>query len=94
MLYGQRLKELEETQRLLVLQADLHRSMLRVESAALRRRVSRVSGFGRSLGGTSPWLLLGTLAGGFLAFRHWRSSARWVPMVLTAWRWFRWFRQK
>ncbi len=94
MLYGQKLKELEEMQRLLIVQADIHRSILRVESAALRRRLNPVSVLGQKVTGTSPWVLLGAVAGGILAFRRWRASARWVPMALTAWRWLRWWLQR
>ncbi len=91
MLYGQRLKELENTERLLIMQADVHRNLLRLESAALRDRLKR-SVLGQGWLGSNPWLALGALAGGFLAFRRWRDSARWVPVVVTVWRWVRaWF---
>ncbi len=89
MLFRQRLKELEDAQQVLLVQAELQRTILRLEGAALRRRADQFSILGQSLSGGSPWLVAGAVLGGFLAFRRWRRAARWVPAALTAWRWLR-----
>ena len=86
MLYRERLRELEETQRLLVAQSDLRRHLVREEITRLREQACRVT--------TNPWLLLGAAAGGFFAFRRWRSLSRWLPPALGVWRWLRgWLRK-
>lgn len=72
--------------RLLVLQADLHRTLLQAEALRLRARLSPVRE-GVRVG--RPWLLGVGAVAGLLAARRWRRALRWIPSGLAAWRWLR-----
>lgn len=94
MLSHSRLRELEAAKRLVVLQSDLHRQLLQMETAAWRERLTRA---GVAIGGTTPSrpvLAAASVIAGLLAFRHWRALARWAPSAFAAWRWWRSFIQK
>jgi hypothetical protein len=81
--------ELEERKRLLVLQADLHRTELRAELASVRARLQWVQSARDKVGAASPWLALGAGVAGILAARKWRNVVRWIPTALAAVRWIR-----
>jgi hypothetical protein len=89
MFTGQRLSELEERKRLLVLQSDMHRGLLRLEAGLWRERLSWVRSTQTTLAAGRPLLLAGGVVAGVVALRHWRSLLRWAPALLTAWRWAR-----
>ncbi len=84
---GQRLKDLEDAKRLLVLQSELHRRLLRLEFDSLCDRFAGVSAVRRSLRGGRPLLLGGAVLAGLLAVRRWRGWLRWVPTAAAAYRW-------
>jgi len=89
-----RLKELDEAKRLVVLQADVHRGLLQLESAVLREQLARLRSVGGTVTANRPLLIAGAAVAGLLAARHWRALARWVPSVLVAWRWWRRLRSR
>jgi hypothetical protein len=79
--------ELQERKRLLVLQSELDRASLCVECARLGARLSWMQNTQEKVRSASPWLALGAAAVGLLAARRGRKLARWLPTVLTVWRW-------
>jgi len=83
-MFAKKLNDLTERKWLIVLEADLHRSLVQLECANLRARLDSAHAAIRSGG---PWLLAGGAVAGLVAARHWRGLARWVPTALTAWRW-------
>jgi len=86
-----RIRELEAAKRLVVLQSDLHRQLIQMETTALRKRLT---GTGVADGRTipsRPILAAASVITGLLAYRHWRALARWAPSVFAAWRWWRSF---
>jgi hypothetical protein len=84
-----RLKELDDAKRLVVLQSDIHRGLLRLESAALCRRFTGLRAPPDELAANRPLILAGAAVAGVLAVRYWRTLARWAPSLLTVWRWWR-----
>jgi hypothetical protein len=84
-----RLRELDDTKRLVVLQSDIHRGLLQLESAAVRERLAGFLSARQKLAARGPLLIAGAAVAGVLAVRHWRTLARWAPSVLAAWRWWR-----
>ena len=85
----QRLAELEEVQRLLVAQADLHRGMIRLEFVSLKERLGWIGVARQSFQAGRPLFLAATALVGGVAATKWRKLARWVPAALSAWRWVR-----
>jgi hypothetical protein len=84
----EKLNELAERKRLLVLQADLHRAVLQAEVANARTRLLWVGQVREKLPG-GPWWLAGGAVAGFFALRQWRTALKWLPAGLAAWRWFK-----
>ncbi len=85
----ERLTELAEARRLLQAEADLHRQLIRMELADLRRyavATQTATGFFQT---NRPVKVAGAVMSGLLAARHWRSVLRWSPLLLSAWRWWR-----
>ena len=89
MFSGQRLKDLADARRSLVLQGDLHRSLLRLETAALRERFAGLVAPRDSLLSRRPLWVAGAVLAGVLAVRRWRALLRWAPTAVAAYRWFR-----
>ena len=83
------LNELAERRRLLVMEADLHRSLIGLECENLRGRFTTVREAGGIAAAGSPLLMAGGALAGFLGLRYWRHLAKWVPMAWTAFRWWR-----
>ena len=79
--------ELEARKRLLVLQADLHRIVLRAEWANLRSRLSWLDKIRDKVRSVSPWLAASTAVLGVLAAGRGRKLVLWAPVALAAWRW-------
>lgn len=81
-MFAQRqLTELAERRRLLVLEADLHRSLIRLERLASLQAARTMVATNR------PLLIAGGAVTGLLAMRHWRKLARWIPTALTVLSW-------
>jgi len=80
---------LAEATRLLVLQGDLHRSLLRFESDALRERFAGLARAREKRVSPGPLLFAGTVLAGLLAARRWRTLLRWAPTAVAACRWLR-----
>jgi hypothetical protein len=83
----QRLNELAEAKRLLALQGDLHRSLLRLDGCALRARFASLSAARAKLEAGRPLLFAGAVLAGVLAARRWRTLLRWAPTAVAAYRW-------
>lgn len=83
----EKLIELAERRRLLVLEADLHRNLIALESEGLRARVLELQAMRERVAAGGPWLVAGSAVAGLLAVRHWRKWLRWVPTAFTALRW-------
>ena len=94
MLARRRLSELAEAKRLVVLQADLHRNLLRLETDTLRERLAGLTGTRDKLWSGRPVWVAGAVLAGVLAVSRWRALLRWAPAVVTAYRWFRRFAAK
>ena len=87
-MFAQRqLNELAERRRLLVMEADLHRSLISLERESLRARLTDLREAREKVASHSPLLIAGGAVAGLLAMRHWRKLARWLPAALTALRW-------
>jgi hypothetical protein len=79
--------DLQVRKRLLTMQADLHRGLLKAEAANLRAQWSWVSEVGQKARSLNPWVSVGAAALGLVAAWRGRRLARWVPVALAAWRW-------
>lgn len=86
---SQRLNELAERKRLLLLEADLHRNLLGLECTALRARVAGLTDIRKQLAARSPLVLGGSAIAGWVAVRHWRKAIRWLPQAVSLWRMFK-----
>jgi hypothetical protein len=81
--------ELAERRRLLVMEADLHRSLIGLERENLRSRLADLQAAQERVASSRPLLFAGGAVAGLLAMRHWRKLARWIPAALTVLRWMR-----
>jgi hypothetical protein len=82
-----RMNALAERRQLLLLEAELHRSLIALECETLRARLAGLRSARAHLAAGGPWLVAGGAVAGFLAIRHWRKLAGWIPAALTAFRW-------
>lgn len=82
------LSDLAERKRLLILEADLHRALLRAEAVRARARLGWLNPGGGGLR-LSPWLLVGGALAGLVAARHASTVLKWLPTALDLWRRFR-----
>ena len=78
-----RLNELATHRRLLVMEAELHRSLIGLERTSLRERLASLQTAREKVAATRPLLMAGGAVTGLLAIRLWRKLARWIPAVLT-----------
>ncbi|HNQ88107.1 MAG TPA: hypothetical protein PKM73_05805 [Verrucomicrobiota bacterium] len=78
--------ELQERKRLVQLQAELQRTLLRAEVATVRARWSWLKDIRETARSTSPWWTTGAAILGLLAAWRGRSAARWIPVALAAWK--------
>jgi len=83
----QQLNELAERRRLLVMEADLHRSLIGLERESLRARLAGLQAARERVASGGPWLAAGSAVAGLLAVPHWSKLVRWIPTALTALRW-------
>lgn len=84
-----KMKDFAERKRLLVAEADLHRTFLQVE---VTRCQSRLDSMRQGVRTGGPWLAAGSAIAGVLLARKWRSLAGVIPGALAAWRWYRKFK--
>ncbi|MFM1769927.1 MAG: hypothetical protein RJA22_2456 [Verrucomicrobiota bacterium] len=89
------LHELAERKRLLVAEAELHRSLIQAEVTRCHARLETARE-GMRVGG--PWLAAGSALGGILLARKWRNLTSVLPTalpsLLAAWRWYKKFREQ
>jgi hypothetical protein len=88
-MFAKQMTELAERRRLLVVEADLHRSLIGLERENLRARLTDLQTARERVAAGSPLLIAGGAVAGLLAVRHWRKLARWIPVALTVLRWVR-----
>lgn len=81
------MNELAERRRLLLLEAELHRSIINLQCESLRKRLAGLTAAGERVKAGGPWLVAGGTVASVFALRHWRKVLRWAPMALTAARW-------
>ena len=77
------LNELATRKRLLVAQADLHRSVAAVSYLELRTRLGTAQ---EAMQSNRWWLFSGLAATGLVLGGQWRKLARWTPLALATWR--------
>lgn len=77
---------------LLILEGELHRSVIQLECAALQRRFTMLKTAQSQIAASGPWWAAGSAVAGLLAIRHWRKLLHWAPTLVTAARWLRKFR--
>ena len=83
-----KLSELTERRKLLLIEADLHRNLIMMEVENLRAHVADLES-ARQRVTSNPWMLAGGTIAGVFAFRHLRQLARWAPVAITAFQWFK-----
>jgi uncharacterized membrane protein YhiD involved in acid resistance len=88
----QKLNELAERKRLLLLEAELHRGLIGLERDSLQKRLAGLRTTQERVASNRPLVIAGSTVAGLLALRHWRKLACWMPTALTALRWFRHWR--
>lgn len=94
MLAKDQLNDLAERRRLLVMEADLHRSLIGLECESLRGRLGGLQAAREKVVSNTPWLMAGGAVVGLVAVRHWRELSRWLPAALTALRWLQALKNK
>lgn len=85
----EQLNDLAERRRLLLLEADLHRNVIRLECENIRKRVSALASIGERMKAGSPWVMAGSAVASIFALRHWRKVVKWTPAALGALRWIK-----
>lgn len=83
-----RLTEIAARKRLLVAQSHLQRTAVEVQFVQAAARLGWVASAGQKLRSHAGWLIPGAAVAGLLAARHWRPLAKWIPIGISAWRWF------
>lgn len=84
---SQQMKELAERRHLLVVEAEIHRSLIVLERESLRTRLAGLQAARQRVTAGGPLLVAGGAIAGLLTFRHWRKLLHWAPTALTALRW-------
>lgn len=74
------MNDLAERKRLLVAQADLHRSLIALERLQWQQRIADTAG---QLQGQRWWLIGGAAVAGWFVMKRLGGIVRWVPVVLT-----------
>ncbi|HZI31835.1 MAG TPA: hypothetical protein VFF11_05810 [Candidatus Binatia bacterium] len=87
MLAKQQLNDLAERRRLLLLESDLHRSVIRLECENMRKRLAGLNAARERMKAGGPWMVAGGAVASVFALRHWRKLLQWAPTALTALRW-------
>jgi hypothetical protein len=84
-MFSEEINSLKERKRLIVLQSELYRGVIGLESAALKARLESA----RTMVQTGRrWVLAaGTIAGLLAAWRG-RGMTKWISTAIEAWRWF------
>ncbi len=87
----ERLKELEDEQRLLVMQCDLERAAMRAEVAALGQRLSWLTSTKEQARQHRGWAYAAVSLVGLMAARYGIRTVRWLPVLAAGWRVARFF---
>ncbi len=88
------LNDLAERRRLLVLEADLHRSFIILEREHLRSKFDWIHQARERVAAGGPWVAASGAVAGLFAVRHWRKLAKWIPAGLVALRWIKSLKNK
>lgn len=94
MLAKQELKDLAERRRLLLLESDLHRSIIQLECENIRKRLTALNATRERMKSGGPWVVAGGAVASVFALRHWRKVLKWAPTALTAMRWVKSLRSR
>ena len=84
-MFREEMNSLKERKRLIVLQSELFRGVIGLESAALRARLESA----RTMVQTGRrWVLAAGTVAGLLAAWRGRGLTKWISTAMEAWRWF------
>jgi len=86
-----RLKELAEARRLLVMQSDIHRGLIRLEIASWTGSLDGLDSVRAKIAGHPRLASLGAVLSGLLLMRYRRALVRWTFLGLMSWRLLRRF---
>ena len=84
MLAQKQLNDLAERRRLLVLEAELHRSVIALEGENLRAQLKWIGRVREYVSAGSPWLKAGVMVAGIFAVRRRHKLGRWMQAALSA----------
>lgn len=87
MLAQKQLNDLAERRRLLMVEADLHRGIIAMETENLRARIEWLGHVRDRVSLGKPWMAAGGVAAGLYVLRHWRKVIRCIPATFSAIRW-------
>lgn len=83
------MNDLAERRKMLLLEADLHRSVIGLERVNIQTRLADLKKARERVAPGGPWLVAGSAVAGLFAVRHLRNLAVWIPTAMTAWRWMK-----
>jgi hypothetical protein len=89
-----RLKEIEQAKRLVVLQSDIHRGLIGLETTSLRACLPDLGAARARLAASPPLMVATAVVAGMFAVRYWRKLAKHAPALFTLWRWWRSLRRR
>jgi hypothetical protein len=81
------LNDLAERRRLLLMEAELLRSVIGMERESLRGQLAGLPAAWETVRSRSPLWIAGGAVAGLLTTRHWRKLALWILSAVTALRW-------
>ncbi len=80
------MNELAERRKLLLMETELHRSLIGLERVRLQARLAALNNARARVATGGPWLVAGGAIAGLFAVRHWRTLGRWLPNLFRmAW---------
>jgi hypothetical protein len=85
----QQLSVLADRKRLLILEADLNRSLIKADCVELTARLGWINRMRDRLPVRGSLLAIGGAAAGLVAAWLWRKVASCIPAALAGWRWVR-----
>ena len=83
------MNDLAERKRLLILESELHRSIILVEAEGIKSRLQFITQLRQQVSPRNPWFVGGSALAGLLAVRHWRKTIRWLPQAFAVWKLWR-----
>lgn len=90
----QQLNNLAERRRLLLLESELHRSIIRLECENIRKRLGGLNAARERMKAGGTWMMAGGAVASVFALRHWKTMVRWAPVAVSAVRWVKSLRRR